>query len=399
MKTLNLIILIAMLILAGGCTTVGESTPVVERSEQLVSSPTVIVPATNAAAETKTELQPTPTRAPTLSPTMIEKPIATSSPTPVETATPNATPTVTPTPAPHVLPNVGSLNLRAGPGTGYQVIARKSGGTQLAIEGRNEGGDWLLVESNGRSGWVSARFVDDAPEYLPALPTPPPPTAAPTHLPPTPTPSPLSPTATPEPTLEATTPPTPAKHSTIVLGPDTTWPVRAERVIGWGYEIVDASEQWDLVLQRDVYGVVAHEFWGEQLYGIHPHGIRITLIDPVWDGKSPSPLAPVPLFADDRGLFEGFGDGAGSMIYVGCAIPAHHFYDSQECFIAIEAGGEHLTDIVAASTVTAQNMLHAGYDARTHDFSQPPFRLLGQAYREGDQWRWRDPFLEVVPVS
>lgn len=189
-------------------------------------------------------------------------------------------------------------------------------------------------------------------------------------------------TSTPDhnagPTQETSIPPMPAKLSTVVLGLDTIWAVRAERVIGWGYEFVDASEQWDLVLQRDVYGVVAR---------------------PSWDGKSPSPLAPVPLFADDRGLFEGFGDGAGSMIYVGCAIPAHHFYDSQECFIAIEAGGEHLTDIVAASTVTAQNMLHAGYDARTHDFSQPPFRLLGQAYREGDQWRWRDPFLEVVPVS
>jgi len=289
-----------------------------------------------------------------------------------------------------VLPDVEVLNLRAGPGTNYQVIASLPGGVQLSVAGRNDGGDWLLVEYNSRSGWVSARFVGGAPDDLPAMPTPPPPTTTPTHLPPT---------TTPEPTLEATTPPTPVKHSTVILGPDTIWPVRAERIIGWGYEFVDASEQWDLVLQRDVYGVVAHEFWGEQLYGAHPHGIRITLIDPVWDGKSPSPLAPVPLFADDRGLFEGFGDGAGSMIYVGCAIPAHHFHDPQACFIAIETGGEHLTDIVVASTITAQNMLHAGYDARTPDFSQPPFHLLGQAYREGDQWRWENPFLEVIPAS
>ena len=395
MKTLNLTILIAMLILAGGCTTVGDSTPVegtpvVERSEQLVPSPTATALVIVIAPETETELQPAPTRTATPSPTMTETPTATSSPTPVETATPTTTPTLAPTPAPHVLEDVGALNLRAGPGTSYQVITSFPGGMQLNVVGRNEDGNWLLVEQAVRPGWVSARFVSDVADHLPILPTPPPPTVTPTHLPPT---------ATLEPTLEATTPPTPTKHSTIILGPDTAWPVRAERVIGWGYEIVDASQQWDLVLQRDVYGVVAHEFWGEQLYGAHLHGIRITLIDPVWDGKSPSPLAPVPLFADDRGLFEGFGDGAGSTIYVGCAIPTHHFYDPQECFIAIEAGGEHLTDIVVASTITAQNMLLAGYDARTPDFSQPPFHLLGQAYREGDQWRWREPFLEVVPAS
>ncbi len=152
------------------------------------------------------------------------------------------------------------------------------------------------------------------------------------------------------------------------------------------------------MLQRDVYGVVAHEFWGEQLYGAHPQGIRITLIDPVWEGNSPIPLAPLPLFAGNQGLFEGFGDGAGSMIFVGCAIPYHHFFDPQECFISITASGEYLNDIIVAATITAQNMNHAGYDARTPDFSQAPFHLLGQAYREGDQWRWREPYLEIVPV-
>ena len=203
---------------------------------------------------------------------------------------------------------------------------------------------------------------------------------------------------TPETINDTVVAPVPGKHITITLGSDTAWPVRAERIIGWGYELVDASEQWDWVLQRDVYGVVAHEFWGDDLYGQHPHGIRITLIDPVWDDKSPIPLAPLPLFADQRILFEGFGDGEGAMIFVGCAIPYHHFYDPQECFIAITAAGEHLTDIVLASTITAENMNHAGYDARTPEFSQPPFHLLGEAYREGDQWRWRNPFLEVVPA-
>lgn len=86
------------------------------------------------------------------------------------------------------------------------------------------------------------------------------------------------------------------------------------------------------------------------------------------------------------------------MIYVGCALALHHNFDPQECFIAIESGGEYLTDIVVAATITAQNANLVGYFARTPDFSQPPFHLLGQAYREGDQWRWENPFLEVVPA-
>ena len=45
----------------------------------------------------------------------------------------------------------------------------------------------------------------------------------------------------------------------------------------------------------------------------------------------------------------------------------------------MRTGGEHLTDIVVAATITAQNANLAGYFARTPDFSQPPFHLLGQA--------------------
>ncbi len=56
-----------------------------------------------------------------------------------------------------------------------------------------------------------------------------------------------------------------------------------------------------------------------------------------------------------------------------------------------------MSDAVVAAPITAQNMLVAGYAARTPDFSQPPFTpLLGEAYREGDQWRWRQRYLEVV---
>ncbi len=160
---------------------------------------------------------------------------------------------------------------------------------------------------------------------------------------------------------------------------------------------VPASQAYDWVLNRDVYGQVAHTFWGPALYDRHPHGIRLTLMDPTWEDGCPSPVAPVPLVAGSRCLLEGFGDGEGAMVYAGCAVDTDHLYDPQECFLAIAADGPHVSDAVVAATITAQNMLVAGYAARTPDFSRPPFTpLLGEAYREGDQWRWRQRYLEVV---
>ncbi|MCO6449308.1 MAG: hypothetical protein J5I90_00845 [Caldilineales bacterium] len=250
---------------------------------------------------------------------------------------------------------------------------------------------------------ILARPGDEQGDWRPAPATA---TATPT-TPPTMLPKSATPTQSPTATHPSHTPTAPAPTATsqalpalpehIVLGPDTAWPVRATRISGWGYELVDASAAWDWELQRDVYGQVIAEFWGDQLFSLHPHGIRLTLIDPVWDGRCPSPMAPLALVADSPCLTEGFGDGTGASIYVGCTLPEHHYHDPQECYIAIAADGEHLTDIVVAATITAQNSLMAGYWARTPDFAAPPFTpLLGQAYRDGDQWRWQEPFLRVM---
>ena len=79
------------------------------------------------------------------------------------------------------------------------------------------------------------------------------------------------------------------------------------------------------------------------------------------------------------------------------AVASDHLYDPQLCYVATAADGPQVSDAVVAATITAQNMLVAGYSGRTPDFNQPPFTpLLGEAYREGDQWRWRQPYLEVV---
>ena len=186
---------------------------------------------------------------------------------------------------------------------------------------------------------------------------------------------------------------------TVILSPGTIWPVRAHHLIGWGYEFVDESQHYDWILKRDVFGNVSHALLGEHLYGPHPHGMRITLIDPVWDESCPSSVAPLPLINGAHCLSVGFGDGAGALIYVGCALPGQQYHDPQECLIAIAADGPYLTDIVVGASITAENMIVAGYVGRWPDMSQGPFQQLGEAYREGDQWRWREPFLAVVKVQ
>ncbi len=278
----------------------------------------------------------------------------------------------TPTSAVSVIVVVDVLNLRAGPDTNHPILERLSRNTQLLVFGRSQDGTWLAVLAGERKGWVATRYVQPISPSATAL-TP----------------------ATPTPTPTAT--PAPPRQNTVVLDPGTSWPVRADQILGWGYEFVDASQGYDWVLHRDVYGQVAHAFWGAKLYDRHPHGIRITLIDPVWEEGCPSPVAPVPLVAGSRCLLEGFGDGAGAMVYAGCAVASDHFYDPQSCYIAIAADGPHVGDAVLAATITAQNMLVAGYAGRTPDLARYPFNpLLGEAYRDGDQWRWRQPYLEVL---
>lgn len=64
MKTLKLTFLIALLMLVGGCTAIGdntplETTPMVEHREQPIASPTATASATTAASETEVEPQST----------------------------------------------------------------------------------------------------------------------------------------------------------------------------------------------------------------------------------------------------------------------------------------------------------------------------------------------------
>lgn len=112
---------------------------------------------------------------------------ATLTPTPYPTPTPTmALPTTTPSPDAVVKADV--LNLRAGPGTDYDVVGQVRDGDTLVITGRTSAGDWLeVITPNGSEGWVAASFVqinvdlEEAPvAQAPSTPTPAP-------QPPTPT--------------------------------------------------------------------------------------------------------------------------------------------------------------------------------------------------------------------
>lgn len=125
-----------------------------------------------------------------------DTPTATPSPAPTETPTPTATFTPTPT-ATSTSPTVSmsrAMNVRAGPGTNYNVIGQASPGDEYPISGKNPAGGWWQIIFGGQYGWVYAPLVTATnPELVqvaPSIPTP-----AATPVPPAPPP----PTATPVP--------------------------------------------------------------------------------------------------------------------------------------------------------------------------------------------------------
>jgi uncharacterized protein YraI len=67
----------------------------------------------------------------------------------------------------------GSVNLRTGPGTIYEVITTLPPGVYVSVS-RCTGG-WCAVNAAGFSGWISASYIGGAyPRYASAPPPPPP---------------------------------------------------------------------------------------------------------------------------------------------------------------------------------------------------------------------------------
>lgn len=84
---------------------------------------------------------------------------AAASQTPVgePSAAPTAAPTPTPTPVqPTGVVLANNLNVRSGPGTGFERLGAAPRGTTLAVAGQLDGCAWLRIDApGGLSGWVS----------------------------------------------------------------------------------------------------------------------------------------------------------------------------------------------------------------------------------------------------
>lgn len=100
---------------------------------------------------TATPVPPTDTA--TAAPTRVE-----ASPTPTDTPAPSETPTPT---GPKALVKGQVMNVRAGPGTAFSVVASAKQGETLEVTARNEDQKWLEVRlPDGKTGWVSSSLVE-----------------------------------------------------------------------------------------------------------------------------------------------------------------------------------------------------------------------------------------------
>jgi len=375
-------------------------------------SPTPTVSTVALATATPTAApSATPTAAPTSTPEPTSTPVPTSSPTPTATATPRptftptatatATPTATPTPAVEIRRD---MNLRAGPGTVYPVVGHAKKGQVLPVEAR--WGTWYRVaEGKWIYGGKGLAEPNAGAKTAPVA----------RKIPPTPTPRP-TPTPKPKPTT-APSSNLPPMQDVVVLGPNTKYPVRARVFRGWGYEIVDNSKKWDVVLYRDVLGYVLHKAThpdGTPLFdwNKYPAGVRITIIDPIVNVHcKPDPQVPVyseapiqitNLYGNNEcwnwSLPASNGDGTGGEISYGCTLGVYH--NPRECFIAVHSQGKCAECLSGLVISTFHDML-AKRVYEPKDFSKPPYDAMGKATRDPKtgQWRWQNPFLRIVPAA
>jgi formylglycine-generating enzyme required for sulfatase activity len=55
--------------------------------------------------------------------------------------------------------NTSNLNVREGPGKGYEVVTIWGQGTEVNVTHRNSAGKWLFGSGPGANGWVSAKYM------------------------------------------------------------------------------------------------------------------------------------------------------------------------------------------------------------------------------------------------
>jgi uncharacterized protein YraI len=101
-------------------------------------------------------------------------PLVTKTPTDSNPASPTTTPTLVPSPPPALLTATpahvqtsqttasavviigDAVNLRAGPGTSFDVVGQASGGQRYPVLSRSTASDWWQIDVDGLAAWVSA---------------------------------------------------------------------------------------------------------------------------------------------------------------------------------------------------------------------------------------------------
>ena len=297
-------------------------------------------------------------------------------------AAPTPTPAAAKTTSPGPVATISSTvaNVRSGPGTSYPLLGQAKKGQQLPITGRNAASSWWQVDFKGKPGWIAASLAQAGPgaAQVKVVAAPPLPRVSAAKSVPTAAPTPAGPAL-------------PPYQEAVTLGEGVAYPVRARSVTGWGYELVDKSADYDLLVNRDIFGVFLNQLWPDLLKQ-HPKGIRITFTDPV----------PGVNYQGNR---RGFGDGeSGWVADVGCSTTHQEHNtiwpnDLAECNVTLVSPGPGLTDLAIAAAVLGYG--RAENASFSPVFDREPFTLLGKPVRdiESGQWRWSDPFLQVVSLK
>lgn len=129
--------------------------------QRAIVSPTATLIRPTAATTT---IAPTPAQTPRVATaTSLPAPEGKRKP-PQEPPTPTPTSTLTPILALPALAPVGIVlemaNLRAGPGTDFEVIGEVEAGQEVRIRAQTAAGDWLQMESEDEEVWIAAFLVD-----------------------------------------------------------------------------------------------------------------------------------------------------------------------------------------------------------------------------------------------
>lgn len=310
-------------------------------------------------------------------------------------AAPTATPIAPATPEAAVVVVRASANIRSGPGTTYTVIGGARAGEHLPVLGRAKG--WWQITRGARTGWIwgglaTANAAARRAREITTFPPAPPKQTAPAATP-APRPAPLP--------------------DLVVLGPDTHYPVRAKVVRGWSYELIDDSTAYDLVVQRNAFGMLAHQLDDERVtryhkpgfFGFTPDGVlRIHLVDwtphpnPDCAAQGYGTTSLIDFGGDPLGLNTNacidnhslypLGDGQGSAIGYRC---------NGVCAFAVAAPGANMRSLLLTAFGEALPRPPLLSPVDRADFSGSFYRPLGEAHWDATFWRWSDPFVEVVP--